>query len=120
MRRSGATAVPGVWVLMAWMGVISLLGVFLAVPAKRQMINVEQLRFPSGIAAATTLRTLHHEGGGAAARQARSLGLAVLFGTIVTWCRDATAGWMKVTPWGFSCFRGGAASTAAGTSGTAT
>ena len=26
---------------------------------------------------------------------------------------------MKVTPWGFSCFRGGAASTAAGTSGTA-
>ena len=26
---------------------------------KRQMINIEQLRFPSGIAAAETLRALH-------------------------------------------------------------
>jgi len=92
-------AVPGMWVLMGWMGIISLLGVFLAVPAKRQMINVEQLRFPSGIAAATTLRTLHHEGGGAAARQARSLGLAMLFGSLLTWFRDAGATWLKVTEW---------------------
>src|SRR5437667_3303711 len=92
-------AVPGMWVLMAWMGVLSLLGVFLAVPAKRQMINIEQLRFPSGIAAATTLRTLHHEGGGAAARQARSLGLGVLLGAIISWFRDANAAWIKVTEW---------------------
>ena len=99
------SAVPNTWVLMAWLGVISLLGVFLAVPAKRQMINIEQLRFPTGIAAATTLRTLHHEGGGGgAARQARSLGLAMLFGAILTWCRDATAGWMKVAEWGKSGF----------------
>src|SRR6185503_4173732 len=32
------------------------LGVFLAIPMKRQMINYEQLKFPSGIAAAETLR----------------------------------------------------------------
>ncbi|MEP0844660.1 MAG: OPT/YSL family transporter [Phycisphaerae bacterium] len=38
------------------------LGVFLAVPMKRQMINVEQLTFPSGIAAAETLRSLHAHG----------------------------------------------------------
>src|SRR5262249_44840663 len=31
----------------------------MAIPMKRQMINVEQLRFPSGIAAAETLRALH-------------------------------------------------------------
>ena len=31
------------------------MGVFLAIPMKRQMINHEQLPFPSGIAAATTL-----------------------------------------------------------------
>lgn len=97
-------AVPNMWVLMAWMGVISWLGVFLAVPAKRQMINIEQLRFPSGIAAATTLRTLHSEGGGAAARQARSLGLAMLFGAAITWCRDANATWMNVAQWGKSGF----------------
>jgi len=97
-------AVPGMWVLMAWMGVLSLLGVFLAVPAKRQMINIEQLRFPSGIAAATTLRPLHHEGGGAAARQARSLGIAVVLGSFITWFRDANAAWMKVSLWGQSGF----------------
>lgn len=93
-------AVPGMWVLMAWILLISWLGVFLAVPAKRQMINIEQLRFPSGIAAATTLRTLHGTGGAAATRQARSLGLALLFGGLITWFRDAEATWMKVTEWG--------------------
>ncbi len=93
------SAVPGMWVLMAWILVISWLGVFLAVPAKRQMINIEQLRFPSGIAAATTLRTLHGAGGGAAGRQAGSLGLAMLFGGLVTWFRDAGAPWMQVAQW---------------------
>ena len=93
-------AVPQMWVLMAWLLVISWLGVFLAVPAKRQMINIEQLRFPSGIAAATTMRTLHGTGGAAATRQARSLGLALLGGALITWCRDAEATWMKVAEWG--------------------
>src|SRR5207244_8077334 len=92
------------WSLAVWIGVISLLGVFLAVPAKRQMINIEQLRFPSGIAAATTLRTLHQEGGGAAARQARSLGLGVLLGAIISWFRDANAARSKVRERGHSGF----------------
>src|SRR5437867_1805895 len=94
------SAVPGMWVLMAWMLVVSWLGVFLAVPAKRQMINIEQLRFPSGIAAATTLRTLHGTGGAAATRQARSLGIAMLLGSLLTWFRDADAKWLKVSEWG--------------------
>lgn len=38
------------------------MGVFLAIPLKRQMINQEQLPFPSGIAAATTLKSLYSEG----------------------------------------------------------
>src|SRR5262245_44153754 len=97
-------AVPNVWILMAWIGVILWLGVFLAVPAKRQMINIEQLRYPSGIAAATTLRTLHEEGGGAAARQAKALGLSVLLGSVITWCRDAGAKWIAVKDWGQSGF----------------
>ena len=39
------------------------LGVFLAIPMKRQMINQEQLKFPSGIATAETLQSLYSKGG---------------------------------------------------------
>jgi len=92
-------AVPHMWVLFFWILLISWLGVFLAVPAKRQMINIEQLRFPSGIAAATTMRTLHGTGGAAAVRQARSLGIATLLGALITWARDAEARWIAVTEW---------------------
>ncbi len=87
-------AVPGTWPLMLWMLVVSWLGVFLAVPAKRQMINVEQLTFPSGIAAATTMRALHSEGG-KAERQAKALFGAGLLGMATTWFRDAEAPWIK-------------------------
>ncbi len=38
------------------------LGVFLAIPMKRQMVNQEQLRFPTGIASAETLRSLYSKG----------------------------------------------------------
>lgn len=50
-----------------WMGVAfftfctGMMGVFLAIPMKRQMINHEQLPFPSGIAAAETLKSLYSE-----------------------------------------------------------
>jgi uncharacterized oligopeptide transporter (OPT) family protein len=74
---------------MLWLIVISMLGVFLTVPAKRQMINIEQLPFPSGIAAAATLRSLHGEGA-AAERQARALGLSGVGGALIAWLRDAS------------------------------
>ncbi len=48
--------------LTAWVFCVAVLGVFLAIPMKRQMINQEQLPFPSGIAAAETLRSLYAEG----------------------------------------------------------
>ena len=60
--------------LLAWVFVLAVLGVTMAIPMKRQMVNVEQLRFPSGIAAAVTLRTLHSHGA-KAARSARALGI---------------------------------------------
>ncbi len=51
------------WVPVAvWVLLVAMLGVLLAVPMKRQMINVEQLAFPSGIAAAETLRSLYAAG----------------------------------------------------------
>jgi uncharacterized oligopeptide transporter (OPT) family protein len=74
--------------LIPWVMIICAMGVFLAVPTKRQMINIEGLRFPTGTAAAATLRALH-EKGGEAARQARALTFAALLGAVVTWFRDA-------------------------------
>lgn len=58
--------------LTTWTFFLAMLGVFLAIPMKRQMIDVDQLAFPSGIAAAETLRSLHSEGA-EAARKARAL-----------------------------------------------
>lgn len=49
------------WVVVVFTMCTGLMGVFLAIPLKRQMINHEQLRFPSGIAAAETLRNLYSQ-----------------------------------------------------------
>lgn len=50
-----------IWVVVMFTFCTGLMGVFLAIPLKRQMINHEQLRFPSGTAAAETLRSLYSE-----------------------------------------------------------
>jgi len=49
------------WLVATFTLATGLMGVFLAIPMKRQMINHEQLPFPSGIAAAETLRSLYSE-----------------------------------------------------------
>ena len=46
----------------AWVFFLAVLGVTMTIPMKRQMINVEQLRFPTGIATAETLRALYSKG----------------------------------------------------------
>ena len=60
---------------LAWVFFLAVLGVTMAIPMKKQMINIEQLTFPSGIAAAETLRALHAHGA-KGLRAARALGLA--------------------------------------------
>ena len=60
---------------LAWVFFLAVLGVTMAIPMKRQMINIEQLRFPSGIAAAETLRALHSHGE-RALRAAKALAVA--------------------------------------------
>jgi putative OPT family oligopeptide transporter len=79
--------------LAAWAAAVSLLGVFMAIPMKRQQIDVEQLPFPSGIATAETLTALHARGDDAAAK-AWALGGAGFFGALLSWFRDAHARWM--------------------------
>jgi uncharacterized oligopeptide transporter (OPT) family protein len=67
--------------MLAWVFFIAVLGVTMAIPMKRQMINIEQLRFPSGIAAAETLRALHAESS-QGLRAAKALGFAGLIAAI--------------------------------------
>lgn len=70
----------------------AMLGVFLAIPLKRQMINVEQLPFPSGIAAAETLRSLYSHGQ-EAVRKAYSLVVALFFGGLIGLLRSKDMIW---------------------------
>src|SRR5882724_2810255 len=67
--------------MLAWVFFIAVLGVTMAIPMKRQMINIEQLRFPSGIAAAETLRALYAKSSHGL-RAAKALGLAGLIAAI--------------------------------------
>jgi OPT family oligopeptide transporter len=85
-------AMPGVQ-MFAWITSIALLGVVMAIPMKQQMINVEQLRFPSGVAAAETLRALHADSA-ESAEKARLLGWSGALGAVVAFLRDAKARWM--------------------------
>ncbi len=80
------------WTLLLWTVFLAMLGVILAIPMKRQMINVEQLKFPSGVSAAQTLRSLYAEGR-EASRQARSLGISGGIGAVVAFARANTFAW---------------------------
>ena len=75
-----------------WFAAIATMGVFCAIPIKRQLVNQEKLPFPTGTATAETLLSLHGEGSSGA--QARWLGWASAFGAVLAWTRDAKARWM--------------------------
>lgn len=53
---------PGTFQMMIWFAVIAAMGVFVAIPIKRQLINQEGLAFPTGTATAETIRSLHSAG----------------------------------------------------------
>jgi uncharacterized oligopeptide transporter (OPT) family protein len=85
--------------LLAWVFFLAVLGVTMAIPMKRQMINVEQLRFPSGIAAAETLRALH-SAGDKGMRSARALGWAGLIAAAgKLWADGLVLVSAKLAPW---------------------
>jgi len=82
------------WPMFFWISSIALLGVVMAIPMKQQMINVEQLRFPTGIAAAETLKALHGEEGRGGQGKARFLAWGGVWGAAVALLRDVKAPWM--------------------------
>src|SRR5215813_206403 len=63
------------FVLLAWTFCGSALGIFFGWPMRRQLIEIEALPFPSGTAAAETLKALFSSGR-EAVHSARALGLA--------------------------------------------
>ena len=80
--------------VLIWTLITALIGVFLAIPMKRQMINVEQLPFPSGIAAAETLRSLHGQCL-EAVQQAYALVVSLLAGAAVGLLGKGTFAWQE-------------------------
>jgi uncharacterized oligopeptide transporter (OPT) family protein len=73
--------------IMAWLAAVSFLGVFMAIPLKRQLINIDALPFPSGIATAETLRSMHSSGI-EAVQKAKSLLWGAVAGAGLAFWRD--------------------------------
>jgi len=79
------------WKLALWVAVILFLGLFMAIPMKRQMINVEDLKFPTGFATSEVLKGMYTSGGDAVLK-ARALFGALGLGLFIAWLRDGAIG----------------------------
>lgn len=88
------TVRPDPVLMIAWFAVIAALGVFAAIPIKRQLIDEEQLAFPTGKATAETIASIHAAGEGGGSRKARSLAMAAGLAALLAFLRDAKAAWM--------------------------
>jgi OPT family oligopeptide transporter len=89
------TVRPDLLPMVFWFGSIAALGVFAAIPIKRQLINKEGLVYPTGTATAETIKSIHGTpGGGEGTGQSKALGYAALFAAALTFVRDAKAAWM--------------------------
>jgi uncharacterized oligopeptide transporter (OPT) family protein len=66
------------YIVGAWVLCVAALGVLMAIPMKRSMINRERLKFPSGLAAAVLLQSLYSEG-----REALVKGRALLLSGVL-------------------------------------
>ncbi len=83
---------------LAWVFFLAILGVTMAVPMKKQMINIEQLRFPSGVAAAETLRALHSHGE-KGLRAAKALGISGVVAALDNFWHDGFAMFSRLAPY---------------------
>ncbi len=81
--------------LILWIFFSAALGLMLFIPFKRQLVNDESLVFPSGVAAAETLRGLHAKGT-QPLRQARGLFAGMGLGALGSWLGTNNAfGWWR-------------------------
>ncbi len=75
------------WQLTLFIAVILYLGLFMAIPLKRQMIQVDSLRFPANIPTGETLKAMYSQGD-EAMKKAKALGLSGLLGMAIAGLRD--------------------------------
>lgn len=82
------------WQLFFWTLSVGYLGVFYAVPLRRQMVVIDKLRFPTGVATAETIVSIFAEGA-EAVRKARVLLLwAIIAAGFVLLKYKWAAGWI--------------------------
>jgi uncharacterized oligopeptide transporter (OPT) family protein len=88
MSSAHPTGVQLHWAtLAAWIACVGALGVTLAIPLKRQLINRERLSFPSGTAAAVMLHGLYRTAGAVRSRT-RILVASIGIGALLPLLRD--------------------------------
>jgi uncharacterized oligopeptide transporter (OPT) family protein len=75
------------WQLTLFIGLILYMGLFMAIPLKRQMIQIETLRFPANIPTGETLKAMYSHGG-EAMKKAKALGFAGVLGMLIAGLRD--------------------------------
>ena len=82
---TGREFVP--WQLTLFIAVILMLGLFMAIPLKRQMIQIDSLRFPSSIPTGETLKAMYSHGN-EGMKKAKAMGIAGALGMLVAGLRD--------------------------------
>ncbi len=75
--------------MIAWFALIAALGVFAAIPIKRQLINQEGLAYPTGTATAETIASIHSAASGEGASKSKWLAWSAVGAAVLTWFRDA-------------------------------
>jgi len=75
------------WQLTLFIAVILMLGLFMAIPLKRQMIQVDSLRFPANIPTGETLKAMYAHGN-EGMRKAKAMGIAGALGILIAGLRD--------------------------------
>lgn len=83
------TVRPDTFSMIAWFALIAALGVFAAIPIKRQLINQEGLAYPTGTATAETIASIHSAAAGGGASKSKWLAGSAAFAAVLTWFRDA-------------------------------
>lgn len=79
-----------VWTIILAAVAGSFMGIVIIIPLRKQLIEIERLRFPSGVAVATILKSP-----GAGAEKAKLLGLGFIIAALLTLSTNHTvAGWL--------------------------
>jgi uncharacterized oligopeptide transporter (OPT) family protein len=75
------------WQLSLFIGSILLLGLCMAIPLKRQMIQVDALKFPGNVPTGETLKAIYASGE-EGVKKAKAMGIAGLTGVVLAALRD--------------------------------